>query len=430
MTAIAREDFIDRSQKLIPGGVNSSLRHQDPRLLVVRANGAHFEDADGTCYFDYQGGFGPPVLGHCHPLVNERILATIHEMDLVGVGITRQEIELAAKLVQHVPSIEKVLLCNSGSEATYHGLRLARAVTSRKKIIKFQGCYHGFHDAVALNVITMAERIGHRDPISAGSLDDVQRHTLICEFNELDSVTATVEKHKGEVAAIIVEPIPHNIGCVLPEPGFLQGLREVTRQHGIVLIFDEVITGFRHGLGGYQKICGITPDLTVLGKAMANGYPIAALGGTATLMDCFNTRTGGTVFFAGTYNGHPLNCAATLATIDVLENPNSYQYLFELGDRMRCGLREIMDRHKVKAFVTGFGSVFLTYFLEGPVRGYRDLLRNDSAFFISYRRKLIEKGIYMLPMNLKRNHISLAHKIADIDRTLEACEDVIKGLTR
>ena len=435
MTTISRQlratdktAWIERAERFIPGGVNSSLRAQEPRLAVVRAAGAYFEDADGASYLDYQAGFGPPILGHGHPLVIDRIQDTLRTLDLVGVGVTPQEIELAAKLVEHVPSVEKVLLCNSGSEATYHALRLARAATGRTDIIKFQGCYHGFHDAIALNVISPPDKLGRHDPLSEGSLADVQQHTHICEFNNLDQVAALVEKHRGAIAAIILEPVPHNIGCVLPVPGFLEGLREIASQHGIVLIFDEVITGFRHGLGGYQKLCGVTPDLSTLGKAMANGYPIAALGGRAGLMDRFNTRSGGTVFFAGTYNGHPLNCAAALATIEVLEDPRSYHHLFQLGERIRCGLREIMERHKVKAQVTGIGSVFLTYFLEGPVRSYTDLLRNDADLFVRYRRKLIERGIYKLPMNLKRNHISLAHTSGDIDRTLEACEDVIREI--
>jgi len=425
-----KQTLLREASQFTPGGVNSSLRNIEPRMVIVKAEGAYIYDIDGQRYLDYQAAFGPPILGHTHPQVTARIRQTLETLDLPGVGVTVLEVELAKKLVHHIPSVEKVLLCNSGSEATYHALRLSRAVTGRKKVIKFQGCYHGFHDSVAMNVITPAERMGQRDPFSKGSLAEVIENTLICEFNNLDQVAATLEQHRGEVAAIILEPIPHNIGCVLPMPGFLEGLRELTRQHGAVLVFDEVITGFRHGLGGYQSVCGVSPDLTTFGKAMANGYPIAALGGQAELMDNFNTRTGGTVFFAGTFNGHPMGCAAALATIEVLEDPRSYQHIFALGDRVRAGLRQIMERHHVPSTVAGFGSVFLTYFMEGPVRSYTDLLRNDAQRFVEYRRRLVDRGIFKLPMNLKRNHISLAHTEADIDFTLQACEDVVKELVK
>jgi glutamate-1-semialdehyde 2,1-aminomutase len=307
-------------------------------------------------------------------------------------------------------------------------IRLARAVTGRNKIIKFQGCYHGWHDYVAMNVISPEGKVGKKDPISAGSLKEAVDHTIICAFNNLDDVEEKLRENNDQVAAIIVEPIPHNIGCVMPQPGFLEGLREITRMKDIILIFDEVITGFRHGLGGYQAICGVTPDLTTMGKAMANGYPIAAIGGRADLMDRFSTNRGGDVYFAGTYNGHPLACAAAVATIEVLETPGSYEHLFSLGERMRHGLAEIMERRKIRSLVAGFGSVFLTYFMEGQVRDYTDLLRNDARFFVEYRQRLLDKGVFKLPMNLKRNHISLSHTVPDIDRTLQACEDSIKEM--
>jgi glutamate-1-semialdehyde 2,1-aminomutase len=425
-----KQELLDRAARVAPGGVNTSQRRIEPSLAPTHASGAYFTDAGGKRYLDYHAAFGPIVLGHCHPAVTERVAETIRSIDLMGTGITPVEIELGERLVELVPSCERVLLCNSGSEGTYHALRLARGATGRPKIIKFQGCYHGFHDSVCLNVISPPEKIGWPDPLSAGAMPEVLGHTIVCEFNNLDQVEDAVRRHRGEIAAIILEPIPHNIGCVLPREGFLEGLREITRREGIVLIFDEVITGFRHSLGGYQKICGVIPDLTVMAKAIANGFPIAALGGRADLMDCFDTRPGGKVFFAGTYNGHPLGCAAALATIEVLERPGSYAHLYGLGDRVRSGLADIMRRYGVRATVAGFGSVFVTYFLEGPVSSYSDLLRNDAGFFVEYRRRLIELGIYKLPTNLKRNHISLSHTAEDIDRTLESAEDVIREMTR
>ncbi|HET7841441.1 MAG TPA: aminotransferase class III-fold pyridoxal phosphate-dependent enzyme, partial [Terriglobia bacterium] len=330
----------------------------------------------------------------------------------------------------------------SGSEATYHALRVARAVTGRKKIIKFQGCYHGFHDAVLRNVSSPADKVGKLDPGSAGMLEEVLEKTLICNFNRLEEVEATLAAHRGEVAAIIIEPIAHNVGCLMPGPGFLEGLRELATAHGAILIFDEVITGFRHHLGGYQAIAGVTPDLTTFAKAMANGFPIAAVCGKAEIMDRFKTRPGGDTYFSGTFNGNAASCAAALATIEILEREPVHKRLFELGDRLRSGLREIHERLNVPAVVAGFGSVFVTYFVgagltparDGRPQGsplqpetYSDLLAFDAEKFVHYRRKLIDRGIFMIPANLKRAHLSYAHSDADADRLLQATEDVLKG---
>ena len=411
-----------------PGGVNTSLRRMSPPLVIVSAQGATLTDAEGNSYIDYHAAFGPIILGHNFEAVNRRVREVMQRVDLVGVGTTDLEIELARKICQHVPSAEAVLLCNSGSEATYHAIRLARAATGRKKVIKFQGCYHGWHDAVAMNVISSPEKLGGRDSLSAGSLAEVQSETLVCGFNSNEDVEEAVTKWPGEIAAIIVEPIAHNIGCVLPKHGFLEYLREISNSEGIVLVFDEVVTGFRHGLGGYQKICGVTPDLTTLGKAIANGFPMAVLCGKHELMERFNTSPLGDVFFAGTFNGYPAGCAAALATIEVLETGGVYKHVFELGERMRKGLSEITSRLGIPATVVGYGSTFITYFMEGPIETYTDLLRNDQELFTSYRQALLKKGVLKLPLNLKRNHISFSHTNADIDRTLEACEDVLKDL--
>lgn len=305
--------------EVTPGGVNTSLRRVDPHLVFTRSQGAIIADADGNDYIDYQAAFGPIVLGHNFASVNKRVQDAMERIDLVGTGTTDLEIELAQKICQHIPSAEKVLFCNSGSEATYAAVRLARAVTGRKKIIKFQGCYHGWHDYLAMNVISPADKLGTKDPLSAGSLPEVLDQTLVCEFNDLEGVEQAAKINRAQIAAIIVEPIPHNIGCVLPQQGFLEGLKEITRREGMILIFDEVITGFRHSLGGYQKLCGVVPDLTTLGKAMANGYPLAAICGKADLLERFSTHPRGDVFFAGTFNGHPFACAAALATIETME---------------------------------------------------------------------------------------------------------------
>jgi len=412
----------------MPGGVNSSLRNILPHLVVKKTAGATLIDADGNEYIDYQAAFGPALLGHNHPAVSRRVAEALEAWLLPGVGTTELEIEVARKVQRHVPSAQKVLLCNTGSEATYHAIRVSRAFTGRKKIIKFQGCYHGIHDYVLRNVISPAEKVGKLDAGSAGIPPEVLESTLVCAFNSLDEVEQALTINRGQVAAIILEPIAHNIGCVLPKPGFLEGLRELSRAHGSVLIFDEVITGFRHHLGGYQAICGVTPDLTTLGKAMANGFPMAAVCGKAEIMDRFMTRPGGDTFYAGTFNGNAVGCAAALATIEMLEREPVHQHVFRLGDRLRQGLEKIHNRLGVKATAAGYGSIFLTYFMEGPIESYSDLLRNDAARFVEYRRRLIERGIFKMPINLKRNHVSYAHTDAHVDRTLEACEDVLKEM--
>jgi glutamate-1-semialdehyde 2,1-aminomutase len=416
----------EQAKKYIPGGVSSTNRLTEPNLVFNRAEGAYIYDVEGRQYLDYHAGFGPPILGHAHPEVNRRIAEALSQMDLVGMGVSEIEVQLAQKIVEHIPCADKVMFSNSGSEATFYALRLARAATGRQKIIKFQGCYHGWHDAVLMNVISPANKIGQKDPLSAGMTPEVVDNTLVLPFNDVEEVTQTIEEQGDQIAAVILEPVPHNIGCVLPRPEFLQSLRELTQTHGIVLIFDEVITGFRHGLGGYQQVAGVTPDLTTLGKAFANGYPLAALCGREALMA--RCAPGGDVFFAGTYNAHPVGVAAALATIEILERPESYEHMFNLGDQVRRGLREITERHGIEATIAGFGSVFVTYFMSGPVNNYTDLLRNDVDKFVTYRRKMIERGIYKLPVNLKRNHISLAHTQADIDRTLETAEAVLKEL--
>jgi len=415
-------DLAARAAAVIPGGVNSGQRRVPglEDLVVTATRGATFTDAEGRTYTDYHAAFGPPLLGHNDPDVDAAVAATARSVGLMGVGVTPVEIELAEQLCELVPSVERVLLTETGSEATFHAIRVARAATGRRHVIKFQGCYHGWHDAVAMNVISLPENVGRRDPLSKGVLPEVTEATIVCRFNDAEDVERALTEH--DVAAIILEPIPHNIGAVLPEDGFLERLRELATRNGAVLIFDEVITGFRHALGGFQSIAGVTPDVTTLGKAMGNGWPISALGGSAELMDMFSTTPGRPAFFAGTFNGHPPTAAAALATIEKLQREPVHEHVFALGERTRRGLEELYGRLEIPAVVSGFGSVFLTYFLEGPVRSYDDLLANDVELFVGYRRELMKEGIFELPLNLKRSHFSYAHTDADVDRLLEATE--------
>lgn len=418
-------DLAARAARVIPGGVNSGQRRVPglEQLVIAATKGSTFTDGEGQTYTDYHSAFGPPLLGHNDPDVDGAVAAAAKTVGLMGIGVTQIEIELAERLCDLVPSVEQVLLTETGSEATFHAIRVARAATGRRHIVKFQGCYHGWHDSVAMNVISTAERMGQKDPLSKGILPEVIDATIVCRFNDADEVERALTDH--DVAAIILEPIPHNIGAVLPQPGFLERLRELATKHGTVLIFDEVITGFRHALGGYQSIAGVTPDLTTMGKAMGNGWPVSALGGKAELMELFSTIPGQPAFFAGTFNGHPPTSAAAIATIDKLQNEPVHEHVFRLGERTRQGLRDLYGRLGVPVVVSGFGSVFVTYFLEGSVTSYDDLLRNDVDLFIGYRRELMSHGIFELPLNLKRSHISYAHTDEDIDRLLAATEDAV-----
>jgi glutamate-1-semialdehyde 2,1-aminomutase len=419
----ASRALLDEAARYIPGGVNTCRRRGGH--CFRRGSGAYLWDLDGRRYVDYHAAYGAVVLGHCDPGVLARVTETARDVVLFGVGVTEPEVALARKLVEHVPSAEQVVVCNSGSEATFHAIRLARAVTGREPIVKFQGCYDGFHDYVLRNVISAPEGVGRRDPHSAGMLSAAVDATLVCRFNDLDDVRAALGRH--EVAAIIVEPVAHNSPGILPEPGFLEGLRALCDESGALLIFDEVITGFRHHIGGYQAIAGVMPDLTTLGKAIANGFPLAAIAGRGEHLERYTTTATGDVHFGGTFNGNAISVAAGLATIERLEDGTVHERLFALGDRMRGGLAEIAARAGVPAIASGFGSLFVLCFMEGPLRSYEDVLRNDAALFGRYRRELIARGVFEMPESLGRSHISAAHTADDVDRTLEIAEEALRA---
>jgi len=419
----------ERAGQVIPGGVNSATRLIGRPYAFVRAEGAHVWDADGNRYVDYHAAFGAILLGHRDPGIDAAAAAGTAQIDLMGLGVTEQEVLLAETLREVMPSAEMTVSCMSGSEATAQAARLARGVTGRRYLVKVQGGFHGSYDPYARNVISPAERAYKLDPLSAGILPDSLAATLVAEYNDLASVETFFHAFPDQIAAVILEPIPHNVGALLPQPGYLEGLRAITEREGALLVFDEVITGFRHALGGYQQIAGVTPDLTTFGKAMANGYPIAGLGGRRALMESFSSA-GGPVLLAGTYNGHPVGTAAALATIDRLRHSDHYARVRRLGDRMRAGLAEAVAELEIPAQVVGEGSVFVVYFVPAgtPVRGYRDLLRNDDDAYREFHRRMTDKGFLMLPMALKRNHISGAHTEDDVDRTVEAARAVLAGM--
>jgi glutamate-1-semialdehyde 2,1-aminomutase len=419
------EQLLAEAAEVIPGGVNTCRRQRTHGLCFERGRGAYLWDLDGRRYVDYHAAYGAVFLGHSHPAVTERVSAAIRDTVLFGAGVTSAEVELARKIVEHLPSAEQVLVCNSGSEATYHAIRLARGVTGREKIVKFQGCYNGFHDYVLRNVLSAPELVGRRDPQSTGMLDAAVDATLIARFNDLDDVAAVLGAHPEQVAAVIVEPVAHNSPGLLPRPGFLEGLRALCDREGALLIFDEVITGFRHGLGGYQAIAGVLPDITTLGKAIANGFPIAAVAGRRELMERYTTHPAGDVHFGGTYNGNAVAVEAALATVEQLEDGRAHERVFALGERMRAGLSEIAARAGVPAVVGGFGSLFVLCFMEGPLETYDDVLRNDHELFMRYRRELIARGVFEMPESLGRSHISASHTEDDVDRSLAAAEEAL-----
>ncbi|MBO9625591.1 MAG: glutamate-1-semialdehyde 2,1-aminomutase [Microbacterium sp.] len=430
-TMTGARELAARAERVIPGGVNSATRAIGEPWAFASARGATVTDAGGRTYTDYHAAFGAILLGHGDERVVSAVEDASRRLGLVGLGITELELQLAESIVDAIPSAEMTITTMSGSESVLQAVRLARGHTGRPYIVKFQGCFHGSFDAVARNVISPPSRAYGWDPNSAGILDDALNHTLIAEFNDLESVRQLFAERGDQIAAVILEPVPHNVGALLPEQSFLEGVREITRAHGSLLIFDEVITGFRHALGGYQELCGVTPDLTTFGKAMGNGFAVAGMAGSREVMHSF-TPAGGPVMLAGTFNGNAGSMAAAIATIQVLSDPQVgfYTHVRSLGDRMRDGLRRITADLGIPAVVTGLGSVFVTYFLDGEVRGYRDLMRNDDHAYATFHRRMTDAGFLMYPMALKRNHISLAHTAEDIDRTLEAAERVLAGMLR
>lgn len=421
--------LLERARRSIPGGVNSIMRVFDPALVMTRASGAAVWDEDGRRYVDFHAAFGPTILGHAHPEVDARAAEAARDMDLVGIGPCESEIDLAEKLIEHIPSAEAVHFCNSGSEATYHAVRLSRAASGRRLIVKFQGCYHGWHDAVAANVISPPERIGSIDPMSAGIAPHALDELAVLRFNDVAGFQRFMAERGDDVAAVIVEPVLHTIGCVVGTTPFLQSLRDETTRHGTVLIFDEVVTGFRHHLGGYQALCGVTPDLTTLAKSIANGYPLAAIVGARNLMEQFAPGGGG-VLFGGTFNGHPVMTAAGLATVEILERDGGavHRHLSALGERMKEGLERITASTGLPARVQQFRSVFACYFTAEPVRSFDDALTNDAARYVRFHREMIDRGFFMIPLNLKRNHLSAAHTVADVDDALTAADRVLSAM--
>lgn len=431
--------IFEKNRAVIPGGVVSVNRTISPEISFVRGRGSRVWDADGNEYIDYHAAFAPYVLGHNDPDVNGAVRRALDdEQTLMGAGTNRWEGRTAELIVQHVPSVEQVMLTNTGSEATYHALRVARTHTGRDGIIVIQGGYNGWHNDVAVNVMTPLAQIGPRVspgeykvvPISAGVPQPVLKDVHVLNFNDLESMRYVMDRHA--IAAVILEPILQNIGIVKPREGYLAGLRKLCDERGVVLVFDEVKTGFRHALGGYQSLCGVKPDLSVFGKAIANGYPMGAIGGSRALMEYFvHPDASRRVLIAGTYNAHPINCAAAIATMEKLaaNDGAAYRQMAALGAQLQAGLEGIFRERGITMTIAREGSAFCVYFMDhAPVDWHDVALHHDFAFDVRYRTALIEQGVFHFPLATKQGSISLAHTEADLQLTLERTRTALKTL--
>jgi len=415
------------ASRLMPGGVNSPARAcrsvgTDP-VFVERGEGAWLVDVDGRRYLDYVLGFGPMILGHGHPEVLDAMHAQIGRGLSYGAP-TENETRLAERVVAAVPGIERMRLVSSGTEATMSALRVARGFTGRHKFIKLEGCYHGHADALLVKAGSGAITLG--TPDSAGVTPGAVADTLVAPYNDLDAVAALFAAHRGEVAAIILEAVVGNMGVVPPLPGYLEGLRELTRAEGALLIFDEVMTGFRVAYGGAQERFGILPDLTCLGKVIGGGMPIGAYGGRADIMSVVAPEGG--VYQAGTNSGNPVCVAAGLATLDVLRRDNVHARLEQLGARFEAGLNAALQHAGVPGVVQRVGSMITLFFTDGPVRRLEDVTPDSVARFGRFFRGMRERGVLLPPSQYEAWFLSAAHDEAAIDQTLAAAREALAAL--
>ena len=410
----------ERASHLMPGGVSSPVRAFKPYpRYIASAKGSRITDVDGREYVDTCMGFGPLILGHAHPSVVRALREQAEKGTLYGAPI-EAEAQFAEEIASNYPSIEMLRIVSSGTEATMHALRLARGYTSRKKILKFEGCFHGAHDAVLVKAGSGATT--HSAPNSLGVLEEVAENTLLARYNDLGSVERTLAANRGQVAAIIVEPVMGNVGPVLPQEGFLPGLRELATAHGALLIFDEVITGFRLSMGGAQRYFGVRPDITTLGKIAGGGMPIGVFGASEEIMRVVSPL--GKVYQAGTFSGNPMSLAAGLATIGELE-AQGHEALNRKGEMLRRELSEALKDSKVPHQVAGLGSMFQLFLSPRPVSNYQDALGADTALFDRMFLRLLDKGVYLAPSQFETNFLSTAHSDEDVQRIVDAMAEAL-----
>jgi glutamate-1-semialdehyde 2,1-aminomutase len=433
------ESIAKRSEQAIAGGVVSLNRKVEPTIVFVRAQGSRLWDADGHEYIDYHAAFAPHILGHNDPEVNAAVIEAMREgWSLMGSGTTPWEARLAELLKATVPSLERLQLTNTGSEATAQAIRLSRAWTGREDVLLMLGGYNGWYDEVARAVMPSLEAVGPRVspgeypfvPLSAGIPADVLRRTHIVNYNDPESVEYVLKRYP--VACVLTEPVLQNVGILPPRPGYLQTLRDLCDQYGALLVFDEVKTGFRAALGGYQSLAEVKPDLSVFGKAVANGYPLGVIGGRADVLGLFDAKDPARrALIAGTYNGHPMTAAAAIATLERLRRNDGevYRKLEALGARLQAGLEALYRQKGIAAIVSRIGSAFCTYFSDHLPLDWHDLkTSHDFEFDRRYRRALIDAGIYQFPLPTKQGSISAAHTEKDIDLTLERTREALKVL--
>lgn len=427
MGSRARSDeLFAEALRHLPGGVNSPVRAfravgGNP-FFVERASGARMWDIDGNQYIDYVCTWGPAIHGHAHP----RIVRAVQETAAKGTSFGTPnplEVTMAKLVCDAFPSIEKVRFCNSGTEACMSAVRLARGYTGRDKIIKFEGCYHGHVDSLLVKAGSGALTFGQPD--SAGIPSSFAQHTIVLPFNHEGAVRSAFMANRGKIAAVILEPVPGNAGVYLPKPGYLQFLREITEREGVLLIFDEVMTGFRLARGGAQELFDVRPDLTCLGKIIGGGLPVGAFGGRREIMDCLAPE--GPVYQAGTLSGNPLAMAAGIASLEMLDQ-TTYERLEQLGSRLESGFREAARRAGVPVQFNRCGSMFCAYFTSEPVRNLDDAMRSDRERFARFFRAMLEAGVYIAPSQFEAGFISTAHTEEDIDQTLAAAANALQAL--
>lgn len=424
------DQLFEQARQTIPGGVNSPVRAFNgvggtPRF-IDHADGAYLYDVDGQAYVDYIGSWGPMLLGHNHPAIKAAVIKAV-EKGLSYGAPTEIEVLMAEKVRQIVPSMEQVRMVNSGTEATMSAIRLARGYTGRDKIVKFEGCYHGHADSLLVKAGSGALTLGQ--PNSPGVPADFAKHTLTCIFNDLDSVREAFTQYGSEIACIIVEPVAGNMNCVPPAPGFLEGLREQCDKHGVVLIFDEVMTGFRVALGGAQAHYGVTPDLTTFGKIIGGGMPVGCFGGKRAIMEYIAPL--GPVYQAGTLSGNPLAMAAGLTTLKLISRPGFHTELTDYTSRMLAGLQQRADAAGIPFVTTQAGAMFGLYFSGADdIVTFADVMASDSARFNRFFHLMLDGGVYLAPSAFEAGFTSIAHGDKELDITFAAAERAFAELKK
>jgi glutamate-1-semialdehyde 2,1-aminomutase len=432
----ASRRWFERARNVSPGGVQGDGRFYEPYpLYIARAQGARLWDVDGNELIDYHASYGPSVLGHNDPRVRQAVLQTLEEEGLLFALAHPREVELAERIATLVPSAEKTIFTCAGTEATYHALRVARAATGRDKVLKFEGHYHGWHDYLAWSVRFDPKLAGDREalpdpvPMSAGMLPSVRDSVIVLQFNDPKPLEDMITQRGHEIAALFVEPINFSCGLIEAEPGFLKLCRDLCDRAGIVLVFDEIVSGFRMALGGAQELLGVTPDLTTMGKAVANGYPISLLTGRSDLMS--HLAPEGRVAYSGTFNGQIMCVAAALRCTEILRSEPVHERLDALGKRLRDGIQEHIDLLKVKVQIRQRGSVWALYFTDKQIHNFRDIgqFAKDKKHPLqrAYQHWMLSRGIYVHPYFVVRAYISAAHTEDDVDKTVTATGEFLRA---